>query len=68
MAHSIKASAECQLSTPGRRRELHITPIKERMVAIVGTVLVVHDTTELGYSNQKTLASRIAAATDNTAV
>jgi hypothetical protein len=35
----------------------HLAATKERMAAVDGTVLVIHDTTELDYSNQKTLAS-----------
>lgn len=33
------------------------TATKARMAAVDGTVLILHDTTELDYSNQKTLAS-----------
>ena len=37
--------------------EPHIRATKERMAAVAGTVLILHDTTALDYSNQKTLAS-----------
>jgi len=35
----------------------HLAATKKRMAAADGTVLVIHDTTELDYSNQKTLTS-----------